>query len=714
MRRTLLVVVMLVVGVAGTTSAPSAAVTSDPWVWSQTGITGGGFQTAIAANPTSPSNFMVGGELSGFHKTTDSGANWVTSNKGVNVLAGTHVASIAYSKISPGTIYAAAGPAKGDGAFLASTDGGSTWTVRAKGPAAPQMSSLSPLCGGSDHPRATGNLIALDEAGTTKYIWAGSLNDGIKRSTDGGRTWRTIALNGAYIRTLVRDPVDASILYAGVCSANGFSGAYKITQARSSTPIVTRLAGAPMTVEEFVFVGTTMYAVANTSGVYRVTNAGTTWTRLGSSFFSTTSKWGTIDGALGPTGNHVLYVAGDLPVSHGNGMYRAVAKSTDGGVTWSWVTVNPAGVHVEMAGSTQPWWLAQNVPSNMIGKSFFTPGQLAVDPTNPQVVLVAGRAGVWRSTDGGANWYPAVRGLQAALTNSIAAKNANLRVGVGDWTQFSSKDHGATVKRWAPNGAILFGYAVELSPNGTTYVGAGQRDLNTGGEVYSNGDPFVASWSDLNLPAGKRIAGLETGKDAAGTEVVLAAVEGAGLWRKVVGGGWVQVATQTAVPVNGTRVSLSWPTPSAPYVYLAVPGQGLYRSSDRGQTWMKVWNGSTLDVAGDPSSSTGQRIYVQRPTAVYRIEDARTGTVENGVLKPVNTWVPQPGPVAVGPVGGVYVAGTGNPPALYGSLNRGASWSNHADAYYQRAAIFPVDIAISGDNHFYVGLKRNGVVVGRP
>ena len=709
-KASILVIVACMATVGATSSAP-AAVTAEPWTWRQTGITGGGFQNVVAADPYLPGTFLVGGELSGYHRTTNRGTDWVTSNRGVTDSIGQHVAALAFSKSQPGTVYAAAGAPKGTGAFLASTDGGVTWTFRSRGTSAPHMSSLSPLCG--DHPRATGNLIALDDAGPTKYIYVGTLNDGIKRSTDGGRTWKTIGLNGAYIRTLIKDPLDPSILYAGVCSGNGFSGAYKITQARSTAPVVTRIPNTPLTVEEFTVVGTAIYAAANTSGIFKVTNGGTTWTKLGSTFFSSTSKWGMIDGALGAIGNHILYVACETPAPHGNGMYRSVAKSTDGGATWTWVTVTPGSVHPEIAGTLQPWWLAQSVPSNTLGKNLFTPGQIEIDPRDPQAVLITGRAGVWRTTDGGLNWYPAVKGLGAALTNSVAAQGLKLYAGVGDWTQFSSRDHGQTVKRFAPSGAT-FGYSVAIAGDGTTFLGPGHRDTNTSGQVFATSDPFYSSWSNLNLPAGKRIAAIGTGNEIDGRRVVLAAVEGAGIWRNVAGTGWVQVATHTMVPIYTTRTAFAWSSPNSAYVYLAVPGTGLFRSTNRGLTWSKIWTGSTLDVAGDPTVTSGQRIYVHRPGGVYRIDDARNGTVEGGAIKPVRLNVPQIGPVAVGPAGAVYVAGTGSPAGFYRSMDRGANWYNHADAFYPRAALFPVDVAVSGDNHFYVALKRNGVIVGTP
>ncbi len=700
----------LVVACAGALlPAGTATGVTTAWTWRQSGAVGGGYQNVVAADPRRAGKVIVGGELSGYHRSADAGNNWVTSNSGMGNLVGYHVATLTFSKRLDNTVYAAGGALKGNGAFLASTDGGASWDVRATGVDAPQMSSLNPGCGNAYHPRATGNLIALDEAGTTKRIYLGSLNDGVMRSTDGGRTWRTIALRGAFTRTLITDPANPSILYAGVCAANGFSGAYRITGAGSTTPVVKRLAAAPSTVEEFAVIGGTVYAAAGSAGVFRVTNGGDTWTRLGAKFFSAASLWSGITGFQSSTGKHVLYASCAYPVAHGNGMYRSVAKSTDGGVTWKWVSIDPAKVHYTMAGTTKKWWLAPSKLEAMFGRENFETGQVIVDPINNNRVFVTGRAGIWRSDDGGVNWYPAVNGLGAPLTHTLAARGARMYAGVTDWTAVSSTDYGATVTRQSP-GSGTYGFSAEIAANGSVYLGPGHKDKNTFGGVYVAG---AGGWTNTNLPTGgKRVAEMTVGLEPGGGNIVVAAVQDGGLWRKSGTGAWKQVASVATVGLADTEASLTWPNATQPYVYLAVPSKGLFRSTDGGNSWTKIWTAEVLQVAGDSSSSSG-RIYVRLPGGIARLDSPRSGTVDSGAISKVMVPVPNAGPVAVDAAGVVHVAGRTTPAAYYTSRDFGATWTDRADAVYRASASFPVDIALSGDGRYYVGLKRNGVLVGR-
>lgn len=118
-------------------------------------------------------------------------------------------------------------------------------------------------------------------------------------------------------------------------------------------------------------------------GVWKTTNAGATWRPIFDSV-----KDAEVIGAVevAPSNGNTIYVGtGDLitggGVAEGNGMYR----STDAGATWT---------HIGLEKTKQ-------IPS------------IVVDPRDANVVLVAAQGdvhakndsrGVYRSTDGGANW----------------------------------------------------------------------------------------------------------------------------------------------------------------------------------------------------------------------------------------------------------------------------------------------------------------------
>jgi photosystem II stability/assembly factor-like uncharacterized protein len=128
----------------------------------------------------------------------------------------------------------------------------------------------------------------------------------------------------------------------------------------------------------------TYYMGATGGGVWKTTDGGQTWNNISDGYFNT----GTIGAiAVAPSHADIIYVGtGESPVrgvttSHGDGVY----KSSDGGKTWS---------HLGLADTRQ------------IAK-------IKVHPRDPDIVYVAAQGnpwgpgearGVYRSTDGGANW----------------------------------------------------------------------------------------------------------------------------------------------------------------------------------------------------------------------------------------------------------------------------------------------------------------------
>jgi len=128
----------------------------------------------------------------------------------------------------------------------------------------------------------------------------------------------------------------------------------------------------------------TFYMGATGGGVWKTTDAGTSWENISDGFFNTA---GIGDIVVAPSDPNVIYVGtGESPVrgvktSHGDGIY----KSTDAGETWSHIGLE-ATRHV---------------------------GAMWVHPENPDVIYVGAQGNPWgpnqergmyRSTDGGESW----------------------------------------------------------------------------------------------------------------------------------------------------------------------------------------------------------------------------------------------------------------------------------------------------------------------
>lgn len=131
----------------------------------------------------------------------------------------------------------------------------------------------------------------------------------------------------------------------------------------------------------------TMYACGLDQGVWKTTNSGTNWTQINSGLLNTQAQ----AIALCKNSSQVIYV-GTAPGSN-DGVY----KSTNGGASWTRVVNGIAE------------------PAGTLGIQ-----ALLVHPTNPNIAyctIFNGTAnavnGIYKTTDGGANWFPITNGIGA-------------------------------------------------------------------------------------------------------------------------------------------------------------------------------------------------------------------------------------------------------------------------------------------------------------
>ena len=116
----------------------------------------------------------------------------------------------------------------------------------------------------------------------------------------------------------------------------------------------------------------TLYAGADTGGVWKTTDGGTSWIPLTDSI--TNLEVGAV--AVAPSSPNVVYLgSGAMPIlSNFRGI--GLLKSTDGGASWLF-------------------------PTSVIAPRFF---KMSVHPANPQELVVGTSKGGLRSTDGGQSW----------------------------------------------------------------------------------------------------------------------------------------------------------------------------------------------------------------------------------------------------------------------------------------------------------------------
>ena len=669
----------------------------------------------VAFDPWTPGVVIAGGDNSGFYRSTDNGQTWTPQNAGIAGLNQLQVATIAFSPSVPGTIYAGVGALGAGGGVFVSTDDGRTWTLRSS---VPQFSG-APNTGvagvPAPHPRSTGTLIQVD--GARGLLYAATFDDGVMRSSDGGVGWTTLGLAGQHLRSLQIDPNDPNVLYAATYG----DGVWRTTTA-SAAGTFAKLTASPAIVEDLAFVGSDLYAVGPT-GLFRSPDRGVSWSGVGAGQLpaggtgpaSTTPTWFTVNGYVS-CGTTTLYVGGQFKGA------SSVMVSGDAGATWSSL-LGAAGIRPTEGGPSGPtWWLSTNQLATLGGSNYLAT-QIALDPASTaggctrQRILVAGRAGVFGTTDAGATWYPMMRGLGLTVIRGVVSDpNAPGRVYVApaDWAFASSTDGGASMTRNAPAQVFdAFGVAVDATTTpSTVYLATGQFSSNTG-EIWSNPDPTSGTtWTSEGFAAagGTRPTGLAVNR-VGGQPVILAMAQSSGIWRRAAGV-WSRVNTSVG---GGGQPSFSW-LPGSTVVYFYDDTTGVWRSNDAGQTWSRIWNQPSLAdmtgfVAADPTMPS--RLYVSvGGVGLFRLEGADAGTVGGGIVaQPIGTLT-APGAIAVrsdGAVMAVELPGPSDGPAVVLSTDLGATWSTISNPGYAATGGFVRVLASGADASVWAGLFGDGL-----
>jgi photosystem II stability/assembly factor-like uncharacterized protein len=548
-------------------------------------------------------------------KTTDGGQNWTAVNPGFTVDA------LAIDPVNAGTLYAGA---SGKGVFK-STDGGQNWAAANVG-----------LTGKAwpDGELVTALAIDYRNSGT---VYAGTYGDGVFKTNNGGETWTAVntGFSSLYPYSLVIDPQDASVLYAGI-SVGQDTGVWRTANGGDSWDRVAGI-GLPQSYDVASLVVDpnapgTIYMVGqvgsnNAIGIYRSSDGGDSWTSLG----GVSGQYPYPPLAIDPQDSSTMYAG-----SAGAGIY----KSADGGSTWiqssrGLSAIGITGLTVDHANAGTVYasaysglfkstdrgntW-ARQIPNGPLGA-------VVIDPSNPATIyIVSGANGnVYKSSDGGENWRP-LDGVHSIVALAIDPNNPKTLY-VGEYHSetpggppqgvtgvLRTDDGGET---WRPanggltTGMFTYGFvAVDPRNSATVYAATLYESQFVGYAVYRSTDGG-SNWELVGDKQAMTTMVLDPQHDG----VIYAGAKPKGLVKSMDGGAsWfspdnvLKDKSITGLMVDNATAAL----------YAATDDGGVFRSTDAGNSWTQLNSGLAMRGVG-PLAVDGATVYAGTPGGVFRL-----------------------------------------------------------------------------------------------
>lgn len=454
---------------------------------------------------------------------------------------------------------------------------------------------------------------------------------GVRAAGAGVDEWST---NGPYcprgtVVALAIDPTAPATLYAATDSHTGLH--------------VSRDGGATWT--SLLHNGERMHAVAvdpadpariyvgqDRATVLRSADGGATWEGVSVGFTGPNAYVRAL--AIDPLAPSVIYAGLSDNAATSNRLF----KSTDGGATWTpqlllvdvfAIAIDPVTAGTVYAGTSAGVWKSTNGGANWsnVGSTVGFAFGLAIDPVVPSTIHAASHLGLFRSTNAGASWTrtntspanavavdPNNRSVVLAATNSAGV----LRSGSGGlfWGAANNGLTNTTAR------ALLFDPSqTSGSPAVSTTV-----YVATDGGVFKSVTAPPPSWSPLTVGRGCQTNAVAV--DPIDPTYVYAATKWDGLFRSTDAG-----ATWTPSIPNPTcfypgRVQAVAVHPTSPSTVYAAAGGCVSRSDDRGATWVSADVGASYSV-------TALAIDPATPTTVYAARDGDTGpnAAKGGVVK---------------------------------------------------------------------------------
>jgi photosystem II stability/assembly factor-like uncharacterized protein len=474
------------------------------------------------------------------------------------------------------------------GEIYASQDLGRTWQVALDGSPAPAPAATrqpgASVAPDQSAPAAAGPAyLAISTARPDTLVAAraepapGSSGKGLRlavqRSIDGGANWSALSTLGLPADAL---PNTLAALPGGVFLLNTNYGTYRSTDAGATWQL---LEGPLSSGDAAAFVtipGSPASVLAATAyGLFASKDAGAIWQALGQGLPFNSSIVGLLTDARQP--NRVFAISyAERPLDSTSATTAPqpgrelqppmLLRSADGGVTWMPASQGLPGV------AAMAW---------------------ALDPNDPNTLLISSRERLFRTTDAGLKWKTTSLPAGGHYALAIAPSDSNVTY-MGGSPPLRSADRGASWQALTPIVADAPGEVTGLVVDAAdaAHVWAGVE----GKGVYESRDGG-GSW---------QLAGLETKRvrwlaSAPGSYPMVAGVTEDGIYR------WSSqtrawTPASSGLPEQSTILAFAADPRQTGTLWAGRDGGGIYRSVDSGATWVNV---SSTAASGQRSSNPG-------------------------------------------------------------------------------------------------------------
>ena len=430
--------------------------------------------------------------------------------------------------------------------------------------------------------------VRVDPSDPDNTIWVGtgecwtrnsvSVGDGIYRSTDGGKNWTNLGLQQSErISSIQIHPTDKNTVYVGVLGAlwgdSEERGVYQTTDGGKTWKKLLFVNGttgcADLVMDpvnpavlyasfwEFRRTAWSFNSGGLSSALYKSTDGGKTWNKIHNGF--PTGKLGRIAVAVAPSNTNIVYAVIEAEKAEDKGLYR----SDDAGKTWK-------HLNGDFGLTVRPFYFSR----------------IVVDPKDPETVVKAGLSGSI-SHDGGKTFknlgamHSDIHDIWFDLSDSqklFAATDGGL---------YRSLNGGVTMER-IENLPLSQFYQVSFDNQTPYHVYGGLQDNGSWvGPSASPGGIEASDWRSVGWGDGFRVFPHPTQP-----HITYSEMQGAeGVWRY--DSKLNQVKQIKPYPVAGDpKLRFNWNTPiltskhNADRLYIG--SQFLYRSSDRGDNWVRI------------------------------------------------------------------------------------------------------------------------------